>query len=823
FTYTISNIDHEDNEVQDVIPYYSNVIVINCLNFEEFEESFMKILGFPYWHPHGNIILHFHSILDDETKAKIFFIMWYYKAANAVIIYYDDDKELLFVTDYDPYVYENYTLPFEFGCWTAKKIGIAIENFANGFMCEDSCYNVSLHSKLRGNNLGTCIGFDTKSVSYDDYYKKSKRHLNMFKPKGKHLHGYTLRAYTTEVKPFLTIKDNGDDTYTIGARDGNIWNTMAKLMNFTIDVTPSKKVMMLPFNFEVNIQQIFSFSHRKADLFLIPIYQIDLIIVQLDQTFAFKDSGVCLAAHRADFETELFDIKLLQTNYDLLIKFVFTFIGSWMAFSVFNYVEKGKIDVDQVGKDLLNTVRNTLTISLYRPPKKGSFRIFLVLTLWSYFVLNFASQAAITSFFSAKKKGKEMETFEDIIEKGYNIEGMASPDVVLPETEERFQKINSKLVPVPNLFACIDRMKNDSKRFCLIDCAVGRYLERNALDFKGQQFLHIAKDRIHSHYLNMIFPKHSPMTEHFNKYMIALVEAGIIKKWEEFRFSDIKEEAPIKPLQMEDLMSVFDCYFMLIALSFMTFSLELLFSLSHFVGNLSGRSFVSVTSSQSVYSASRPWSRVSRRRWNDSTLQNPLEASKTAWPVAHKESIFLPEFPITTDLLQKNFEITQTIAKGAFGQVYKVNKVTENRDYALKVLNKGQVVSENAVRQVKEEARIQEACGHHSFIAGSVSRWQTKKRLYIVSEYIPCGELLALLERYHIIPEELVKILIAEIASAIDFLHNAGVIYRDLKPENILLDQNYHIKLIDFGLSKWLSIGSRTTTLCGTLQYMGKL
>lgn len=56
-----------------------------------------------------------------------------------------------------------------------------------------------------------------------------------------------------------------------------------------------------------------------------------------------------------------------------------------------------------------------------------------------------------------------------------------------------------------------------------------------------------------------------------------------------------------------------------------------------------------------------------------------------------------------------------------------------------------------------------------------------------------------------------------------DFLHNAGVIYRDLKPENILLDHNYHIKLIDFGLSKWLSIGSRTTTLCGTLQYMGEL
>nr|XP_026499596.1 serine/threonine-protein kinase S6KL [Vanessa tameamea] len=130
------------------------------------------------------------------------------------------------------------------------------------------------------------------------------------------------------------------------------------------------------------------------------------------------------------------------------------------------------------------------------------------------------------------------------------------------------------------------------------------------------------------------------------------------------------------------------------------------------------------------------------------------------------------------------------------------------------------IVSENAVRQVKEEARIQAAVGHHSFIAGAVSRWQTKKRLYI--EYIPGGELLALLEKYSKLPEELVKIFVAEIAIAIDFLHNAGVIYRDLKPENILLDSDLHIQLVDFGLSKWLSIGSRTTTLCGTLKYMGK-
>ncbi|XP_075220002.1 uncharacterized protein LOC142323729 isoform X1 [Lycorma delicatula] len=70
------------------------------------------------------------------------------------------------------------------------------------------------------------------------------------------------------------------------------------------------------------------------------------------------------------------------------------------------------------------------------------------------------------------------------------------------------------------------------------------------------------------------------------------------------------------------------------------------FSLVNFTSNLSSLSFTSSTTQKSAYSATRPWSRVSRNKLRQSTLSNTLEACKTAWPVPHIESAFLPEFKI---------------------------------------------------------------------------------------------------------------------------------------------------------------------------------
>jgi serine/threonine protein kinase len=166
-----------------------------------------------------------------------------------------------------------------------------------------------------------------------------------------------------------------------------------------------------------------------------------------------------------------------------------------------------------------------------------------------------------------------------------------------------------------------------------------------------------------------------------------------------------------------------------------------------------------------------------------------------------------------------DFELLTVIGKGSFGKVMQVRKKDDGKIYAMKVLRKDTIIARKQVTHTKSEKNILMKI-QHPFIVNLNYAFQTKDKLYMILDYINGGELFFHLKKEGRFAEARVKLYAAEIAAALDHLHNLDIVYRDLKPENILLDSEGHICITDFGLSKQIEKSEGTTTFCGTPEYL---
>jgi len=171
-----------------------------------------------------------------------------------------------------------------------------------------------------------------------------------------------------------------------------------------------------------------------------------------------------------------------------------------------------------------------------------------------------------------------------------------------------------------------------------------------------------------------------------------------------------------------------------------------------------------------------------------------------------------------------DFDLLKVLGKGGYGKVFLVRKRTgrdADKIFAMKVLKKATIVrNQKDTAHTKAERNILEAI-KFPFIVDLLYAFQTGKKLYLILEYLPGGELFMHLEREGVFLEDTASFYLAEITLALEHLHSEGIIYRDLKPENILLDLKGHIKLTDFGLCKEsIFHADRTHTFCGTIEYM---
>lgn len=119
--------------------------------------------------------------------------------------------------------------------------------------------------------------------------------------------------------------------------------------------------------------------------------------------------------------------------------------------------------------------------------------------------------------------------------------------------------------------------------------------------------------------------------------------------------------------------------------------------------------------------------------------------------------------------------------------------------YALKILRKDDLRRRNQVLSARWERNLL-ASVDSPWLVKLFSSFQDRQYLFFLLEYVPGGDLMALLQREDVLTEDAARFYAAEIVAALDVVHSLGYIYRDLKPDNVLIDRAGHLCLTDFGL-----------------------
>ncbi|XP_068445592.1 microtubule-associated serine/threonine-protein kinase 3 isoform X3 [Clinocottus analis] len=160
---------------------------------------------------------------------------------------------------------------------------------------------------------------------------------------------------------------------------------------------------------------------------------------------------------------------------------------------------------------------------------------------------------------------------------------------------------------------------------------------------------------------------------------------------------------------------------------------------------------------------------------------------------------------------ESDFETIKLISNGAYGAVYLVRHKETRQRFAMKKINRQNLVLRNQIQQAFVERDIL-TFAENPFVVSMFCSFETRRHLCMVMEYVEGGDCANLLKNMGPLPVEMTQLYFAETVLALEYLHNYGIVHRDLKPDNLLITSMGHIKLTDFGLSK-IGLMNMTTNL----------
>ena len=183
-----------------------------------------------------------------------------------------------------------------------------------------------------------------------------------------------------------------------------------------------------------------------------------------------------------------------------------------------------------------------------------------------------------------------------------------------------------------------------------------------------------------------------------------------------------------------------------------------------------------------------------------------------------------PASAAARDFYQK-YEPKEVLGKGLSSVVRRCICKHTGEEFAVKIMDVSDTdfVDEDGFtlrEQIHREADALKRVSGHPNIVTLHDVYESETFIFLVFELCQNGELFDYLTSKVRLAEKRVRLIMKQVLEAVAHCHTLGVVHRDLKPENILLDEQFNVKLTDFGLAKVLQGGERLYEVCGTPGYL---